>query len=60
MNLNVVKDSFCQISTLISDHAHLSDAEESLLFDLTMVVYYILEIKLTKRKNIMNGFIHFQ
>ena len=46
-------------SHLIFDRTHLSDAEESLLCDYIMVIEYILEIYLTKRQNIKNGFIHF-
>ena len=37
----------------------LLDAKESLLFDYTMVTDYILEINLTKRQKIKNGFIRF-
>ena len=44
---------------LICDRTHLSDAEESLLYDYSMVIDYILEINLTKRQHIKNGFIHF-
>ena len=58
MDLKVVKD-FLSYSHLIFDRTQLSDSEESLLCDYLMVFDYILEINLTKRQNIQNGFIHF-
>ena len=50
MDFKVVKGSFCRIpiSSLIV-----------MLYNYPMVIDYILEIKLTKRQNIKNGFIHF-
>ena len=59
MDLKEVKDSFCQIFNLIFDRTHLSNAEESLLCDYPMVIDYILEITLTKRQNVKDGFIQF-
>ena len=37
-------------SHLIFERTHLSDAEESMLCDYPMVIDYILDINLTKRK----------
>ena len=53
----VVKDSFCQIpisSLIVRIYQMLR-----LLCDYTMVIYYILEINLTKRQIFKNGFIPF-